>query len=82
MLAALELMADKTERTLFSPSLKVSNRVAQAAFARGLIVRPLGISDIVGFAPPLVATRADIDEIIGITRQALHAASEDLSVSG
>jgi len=82
MLAALELMADKTERTPFLPSLRVSNRVAQAALARGLIVRPLGINDIIGFAPPLVATRADIDEIIGITRQALHAASEDLPVHG
>jgi len=40
------------------------------------------MNDIIGFAPPLVATRADIDEIVGITRQALHAASEDLPVSG
>ena len=75
-------MAGKTERTPFAPSLKLSNRVAQAALARGLIVRPLGINDIIGFAPPLVATRADIDEIIGITRQALHAVSEDFPVSG
>jgi L-2,4-diaminobutyrate transaminase len=80
MLAALELMADKTGRTPFVPELKVSNRVAQAALARGLIVRPLGINDIIGFAPPLVATRADIDEIVGITRQALDTASEGLPV--
>ncbi len=80
MLAALELMADKTERKPFAPALKAGQRVAQAALARGLIVRALGTNDIVGFAPPLVATRADIDEIVAITRQALHAASDGLAV--
>lgn len=73
MLAALELMADKPGRTPFAPALKMSQRVADAALARGLIVRALGMNDIVGFAPPLVATRADIDEIVSITRQALDA---------
>lgn len=81
MLAALELMDDKTERKPFAPALKASQRVAQAALARGLIVRPLGTNDIIGFAPPLIATRADIDEIVDITHQALHAASDGLPVS-
>jgi L-2,4-diaminobutyrate transaminase len=71
MLAALELMADIPGRVPFAAGLKVSHRVAQAARARGLIVRALGINDIVGFAPPLIATSSDVDQIIAITREAL-----------
>nr|WP_244219899.1 aminotransferase [Paraburkholderia terricola] len=79
MLAALELMAGKTERRPFPAAAKASQRVAQAALARGLIVRALGTNDIVGFAPPLIATRADIDEIVAIARHALHDMSDALS---
>jgi L-2,4-diaminobutyrate transaminase len=80
MLAALELMAGKSERRPFPAAAKASQRVAQAALARGLIVRALGTNDIVGFAPPLVATRADIDEIVAIARHALDDVSDALSV--
>ncbi|WMY10848.1 aminotransferase [Paraburkholderia phenoliruptrix] len=81
MLAALELMADGGERRPFPAAVKASQRVAQAALARGLIVRALGTHDIVGFAPPLVATRADVDEIVAITRDALHDVSDALLAS-
>ncbi|WP_407668548.1 aminotransferase [Paraburkholderia dilworthii] len=81
MLAALELMADKTGRRPFPVAAKASQRVAQAALARGLIVRALGTNDIVGFAPPLVATHADIDEIVAIARHALNDVGDALSVS-
>ena len=81
MLAALELIADGGERRPFPAAVKASQRVAQAALARGLIVRVLGTHDIVGFAPPLVATRADVDEIVAITRDALHDVSDALLAS-
>ena len=34
--------------------------------------------DILGFAPPLVTTRADVDEIVGITKQAVDAVAEQV----
>ena len=36
--------------------------------ARGLIARAMPHGDILGFAPPLVANREDIETIVAITR--------------
>lgn len=71
MLAAVEFMADKDERRAFDPKLKVGPRVSAAAMQRGLIARAMPHGDILGFAPPLVATRADVDEIVRLARGAV-----------
>jgi L-2,4-diaminobutyrate transaminase len=71
MLAALEFMADKDERRTFDATLKVGPRVSAAAMQRGLIARAMPHGDILGFAPPLVATRADVDEIVRLARGAV-----------
>lgn len=73
MLAALEFMAQPTERIPFDPTLKVGPKVSAAALERGMIARAMPNGDILGFAPPLVATRADIDEIVRITKEAVDA---------
>ena len=76
MLAALEFMADKGERKPFDPSLKVGPQVSAAALQRGLIVRAMPHGDILGFAPPLVMTRAEVDEIVGIVKHAVDLVAE------
>ncbi len=57
-------------------------RVAQAARARGLIVRPLPDGDMIGFAPPLIVTPADIDDIVEITRLAVADVQDMLVTEG
>ncbi len=71
MLAALEFMAKPQERIPFDASLKVGPKVAAACLKRNLIGRAMPDYDVLGFAPPLVTTRADVDEIVSITKQAV-----------
>jgi L-2,4-diaminobutyrate transaminase len=78
MLAALEFMADRQGRRPFDPALKVGPRVSAAAFQRGLIARAMPHGDILGFAPPLVATRADVDEIVRLTKAAVDEVAEQV----
>jgi 4-aminobutyrate---pyruvate transaminase len=61
MIVALEMVADKATGAPFDPALKVGGRVEQAARKHGLIARFIG--DRVAFSPPLIVTRADIDDI-------------------
>ena len=76
LLAAMEFMADKEARTPFDPAVKFGAQVSAAALQRGLIARAMPHGDILGFAPPLVMSRDEADEIIGIVKQALDEVSE------
>ncbi|MHB8814863.1 MAG: aminotransferase class III-fold pyridoxal phosphate-dependent enzyme [Steroidobacteraceae bacterium] len=52
LLGALELVADKAKRRKFDPSLRLSVRIARAAYENRLIFRAFG-DNILGFAPAL-----------------------------
>ena len=78
MLAALEFMAEPKARIPFDAALKVGPKVSAAALERGMIARAMPNGDILGFAPPLVTTRADVDEIVRITRSAVDAVAQQL----
>lgn len=71
MLAALEFMAKPKERQAFDPALTVGPKVAAACMKRHLIARAMPGYDVLGFAPPLVTTKEDVDEIISITKEAV-----------
>ena len=73
LLAALEFARDKASRTLFDPALKVGPQVAAAAAERGLIARAMPQGDILGFAPPLCITRAEVDQLVALARDAVDA---------
>ncbi len=72
MLAAVEFVADKAERRLFDPALKVGPRVAAAALEQGLIARAMPHGDIIGFAPPLCLTRDEADRIVTMSSAAVE----------
>lgn len=78
MLAALEFMADKDARTPFDPSLKVGPKVSAACLERGMIARAMPHGDILGFAPPLVLTRSQADEIVNIAKAAVDVVANDV----
>jgi L-2,4-diaminobutyrate transaminase len=73
MLAALEFMQDGAARRPFDAALKVGAQVSAACLERGLIARAMPHGDILGFAPPLVTTAQEVDEIVGIAREAVDA---------
>jgi L-2,4-diaminobutyrate transaminase len=78
MLLALEFMADRDKRTPFDAALKVGPKVSAAALERGMIARAMPNGDILGFAPPLVATKADVDSIVSITKEAVDAVAAEV----
>ncbi|WP_244818286.1 aminotransferase [Caballeronia sp. Lep1P3] len=69
MLMAIQLMLDPATRTPFPAQHRINAKVVAAAREHGLLVRALG-TDIVGFAPPLITTREDADEIVRRIRAA------------
>jgi len=82
LLAALEFVADRERKTRFDADAKVGQRVAAACLERGLIARPLPHGEILGFAPPLVVTREDVDAIVEIARGAVDKVTDELVREG
>jgi L-2,4-diaminobutyrate transaminase len=79
MLAAIEFVADRTAKRRFDASLKVGARLSAAARRRGLITRAMPHGDILGFAPPLVLTKADADEIVAIVKASVDEVADQLA---
>ena len=82
LMGAIEFVADREKKTRFKPNLTVGARVSKAARERGLIARAMPHGDILGFAPPLVTTRAEVDDIVAITEAAVRAVMDDLVRAG
>ncbi|MFD1009279.1 MULTISPECIES: aspartate aminotransferase family protein [Oceanisphaera] len=82
LLHALEFSSNKAERQHFDPSLKVGPQVAAACLEQGLIARAMPHGDILGFAPPLVVNRDDIDNIVERTAKAVNKVTDQLVRSG
>jgi L-2,4-diaminobutyrate transaminase len=78
LLAAVEFVADKQDCTPFDPALKIGPRVAAAALERGVIGRAMPQGDILGFAPPLCITRAEVDIVVKAASEAVDAVSRTL----
>jgi putrescine aminotransferase len=78
--AGLVIVRDKATQQLFDPELAVGMRCRAHCFRSGLIMRAVGDRMII--APPLVMTRAQIDEMMGLVRRCLDATLEELRVGG
>lgn len=79
LLGAVEFVADRQTKRRFDPQLKVGARVSKAARDRGLIARAMPHGDILGFAPPLVVSESEIDEIVEIAYRATKQVMDDLA---
>ena len=82
LLAALEFSPDKANRAHFAPGLKVGPRVSAAAVEEDLIARAMPHGDILGFAPPLVITRDEVDEVVARAKRAVDRVTDELVRSG
>jgi L-2,4-diaminobutyrate transaminase len=71
LMAALEFGMGEDRKRQFDPHLKIGPKVSAAALEEGMIARAMPHGDILGFAPPLVVTRAEIDKIIDMTKRAV-----------
>ena len=82
LMGAIEFVADREKKTRFDPALKVGARISKAARDRGLIARAMPHGDILGFAPALIITREEVDELVAIAELAVHAIMEELTRGG
>ncbi|GAB2802809.1 aspartate aminotransferase family protein [Halomonas shantousis] len=82
MLAALEFSPDRAQRALFDPNLKVGARISAAALGENLIARAMPQGDILGFAPPLVINRDEVDEVVARAKRAVDKVTDELVRSG
>jgi L-2,4-diaminobutyrate transaminase len=82
MLAAIEFVSDRGTKASFDPGLKVGARISQAARNRNLIARAMPHGDILGFAPPLVMTEAEIDEMVAIAKASVDEVLKELDAKG
>lgn len=80
MVGAFVLMKDKTRHLAFDESLEVGMICRNHCFANGLIMRAVGDRMII--APPLVMTKAQIDEMIGLIQLCLNATLHELETLG
>ncbi len=62
LMLGIELMQDRETKQILPPENRTGRQVLKAAAQRGLITRALG--DTLVFAPPLVLTRGEADEIV------------------
>ena len=83
-LMGVELVADKTTRRPFDAALRIKERVAAAAFARGLVTGVSGgqvdgiNGDVITLAPPFVCSADDLDQIIDILKDAILDVQNEL----
>ncbi len=79
LLGALELVSDKTRRTRFDPALKLSERIADAAYKNRLVFRAFG-DNILGFAPALTYNAENFDMLFERLERTLDAVLEQADV--
>ena len=80
MMAGVELVADKAKKIPFDPSAKIGPRITQLLLEEGVIHR--AILNTLAYAPPLVMTESDVDEMIERDERAVRKLSDELAREG
>ena len=76
----IELVQDRASKTPFDPARRLHAKVKAAAFARGLLVYPMGgtvdgrYGDHILLAPPFIATADELTQIVSRLAAAVEAA--------
>jgi len=72
MIAAVELVRDRSTRTPFPAAERRGLRAYRHALRRGVLLRPLG--DVIYFMPPYVTTPEEIDRIFDVAHEGIELA--------
>jgi L-2,4-diaminobutyrate transaminase len=78
MIAAIDVVKDRDDRSIFDPTLKMPLRLFRGILDKGVIARAAGVSGI-AMCPPYVAEKDDIDTIIGTIRETLDEVVKDVT---
>ncbi len=81
MMAAIELTPDKTTRASFSGDTGAVGTICRdICFGNGLIMRSTG--DIMVISPPLIISKSEIDELVGLAAKSLDMTLDILTKEG
>ncbi|WP_374675811.1 aspartate aminotransferase family protein [Ideonella sp.] len=80
LMGAILLVKDKAKAQPFAPELEVGMVCRGHCFGNGLIMRAVGDRMII--APPLVISRAEVDEMMSLIRLALDRTLADVQAKG
>jgi putrescine aminotransferase len=80
LMGAILLVKDKAKAQAFAPELEVGMVCRGHCFGNGLIMRAVGDRMII--APPLVISRAQVDEMMALIRLALDRTLADVQAKG
>lgn len=72
LLAAVNFCEGRDPTRPFPPDRRIGARVTERAREKGLILRNMPGMDGIGFAPPLILTRADVEDMTAITLAAMN----------
>jgi adenosylmethionine-8-amino-7-oxononanoate aminotransferase len=84
LMLGLELVRDKGTKEPFPPEMRVSRRLEEAAFARGLVIYSCtgsvdGVAgDMILMAPPLIITESQVDEFMSILHASIAAVQQEV----
>ncbi len=82
LMLAVEFVADPATKQRLDPALKVAYRISALAREKGLITRAMPQSEALGFAPPLVLTRSEADQIVEIAAASTRQVIDELTREG
>jgi adenosylmethionine-8-amino-7-oxononanoate aminotransferase len=82
LIAAVELVKDRTTKQPFPLDLKIAPRMAKLCVDEGLITRALPQINALSFSPPLVITEAECDEVVARFGRALDQLADELVREG
>ena len=72
MLCAVEFVKDKDSRTFYDAADKIGPQISAKLLEQdSVIARAMPQGDILGFAPPFCLTRAEADQVVSATEQAV-----------
>jgi putrescine aminotransferase len=79
-MVCVEYSADKAKKTPTPPDWDVARRIFEKCVPKGLLVRPMG--HLMVLSPPLVITRAQIDQAVDTLRKCIIEVTDDLTREG
>lgn len=80
LMACVECVADRDSKNPLELDRNVGERIDRHCQELGLLVRPL--INMCVMSPPLVITRAQIDDLVGILREGISRTMDDLRREG
>ena len=86
LFCAIELVQDSETKEPFDPGLKINAKIKKATFEDGMICYPMGGTidgvngDHVLLAPPFIATKNDIDNIVDKLSRSMHSVINSINL--